>query len=52
LPLGGKERHSLTVRLQQELTCVEAATSFDMLHDCRPHPPGGGHPPGPPPQDK
>lgn len=41
----------VTARLQQELACVQAATTFEMLHACRPHPPGG-HPPGPPPQDK
>jgi hypothetical protein len=40
----------ITARLQKELACVEAATSQEALHACRPHPPGG-HPPGPPPQD-
>ena len=35
-------------RLQKELTCVEAATTFEDMHACRPPPPGGhmGPPPG------
>ena len=45
-------KSQITARLQQELACIEAATSFEALHACRPRPPGGGHPPGPPPQDK
>lgn len=42
----------ITTRLQTELACVEAATTQEALMACRPHPPGGGHPPGPPPQDR
>jgi hypothetical protein len=41
-----KSQH--VARLQQELTCVEAATTFDALRACMPKPPGGhmGPPPG------
>jgi hypothetical protein len=34
------------VHLRQELTCVEAATTLQELHACRPKPPMGA--PGPP----
>lgn len=37
-------------RLQQELSCVEAATSFNALRACRPAPPQGHG--GPPPESK
>jgi len=35
-------------RLEKELTCIQAATSFDMMRACMPLPPGGhfGPPPG------
>lgn len=36
-------------RLQKELTCVQAATSFEAMRECRPHPPAGHM--GPPPRD-
>ncbi len=36
-------------RLQQELTCIEASTSFETMRACMP-PPGGRR--GPPPAEK
>jgi hypothetical protein len=38
----------MEARLQQELTCVQAATTLDALHACMPRPPGGRM--GPPQQ--
>lgn len=43
-----KARH--LAHLEQELTCVQAATNFETLHACMPQPPGGHR--GPPPPDK
>jgi hypothetical protein len=37
-------------RLQKELACVEAASSFETMRACRPGP-SGGHA-GPPPPDQ
>jgi hypothetical protein len=37
-------------RLAKELACVQAATSFETMHECMPPPPGGHRGP-PPPQD-
>lgn len=36
-------------RLQKELECVQAATTLEAMHACRPQPPGGrrGGPPEP-----
>ncbi|HEY2681981.1 MAG TPA: hypothetical protein VGI93_00580 [Steroidobacteraceae bacterium] len=41
-------KSQIVARLNKELACVEAATTMEELHACRPKPPGG-HPPGPPP---
>ena len=41
---------NLLARLEKEVACVQAATSFEAMHACRPPPPGGAHH-GPPPQD-
>ena len=38
-------------RLEKELACVQAATDFEIMHECMPPPPDGGHR-GPPPPDK
>ena len=38
-------------RLQTELACVQAATSFETMHACSPHP-QGGRMMGPPPDQK
>jgi hypothetical protein len=37
-------------RLEKEIACVQAATSFDTMRACMPPPPGGHRGP-PPPQD-
>jgi hypothetical protein len=38
-------------RLQAELACVQAATTFEAMQACRPHP-QGGRMMGPPPDQK
>jgi hypothetical protein len=45
-----EEKAKHLARLQKELTCIEAATTFDEMHACRPPPPGG-HMGPPPPRD-
>lgn len=48
---GGEDfatvKSQIVARLNKELACVQAATTMEELHACRPKPPG--HPPGPPP---
>jgi len=39
-------------RLQAELTCVQAATTFEAMRACRPQPPGGRMMMGYPPPDQ
>jgi hypothetical protein len=40
---------NMLARLEKETACVQAATDFDAMHACMPHPPGGVHQ-GPPPE--
>jgi hypothetical protein len=40
----------MEARLQQQLACVQAATTLDALHACMPRPPGGRM--GPPPSQR
>jgi hypothetical protein len=40
----------ILAHLSDEMNCVQAASTLDELHACRPRPPGG-HPP-PPPENK
>jgi hypothetical protein len=58
-PSSAPERSSQTfaeakaqhlARLQQEVGCVEAATSFETMHACMPPPPSGRM--GPPPSQQ
>jgi hypothetical protein len=49
-PSFEEEKAKHVARLQKELTCIQAATSFDEMHACRPPPPGG-HMGPPPPRD-
>jgi hypothetical protein len=39
-------------RLQTELACVQAATTFEAMRACRPQPPGGRMMMGSPPDQK
>jgi hypothetical protein len=39
-------------RLQAELACVQAATTFEAMRACRPQPPGGRMMMGTPPDQK
>jgi hypothetical protein len=39
-------------RLQTELACVQASTSFETMRACMPHPPGGRMMMGSPPDQK
>jgi hypothetical protein len=39
-------------RLQAELACVQAATTFEAMRACRPQPPGGRMMMGSPPDQK
>ncbi len=46
----GKAQH--VARLQAELACVQAATTFEAMRACRPQPPGGRMMMGTPPDQK